>query len=100
MTASVTAYLFILTSTVLFSVQFAFTKKYQIAAGTGMGAAFFFNAVSPLVFALLLLLLDGCKWEITSFSVLMAFLWAVISNAITYFSIKALSLGCVNTYYR
>ena len=98
MTASVTAYLFILTSTVLFSVQFAFTKKYQTMAGTGMGAAFFFNAVSPLVFALLLLLLDGCKWEITSFSVLMSFLWAVISNAITYFSIKALSLGSVSNY--
>ena len=98
MTASVTAYLFILTSTVLFSVQFAFTKKYQTAAGTGMRAAFFFNAVSPLVFALLLLLLDGCKWEITSFSVLMSFLWAVISNAITYFSIKALSLGSVSNY--
>ena len=98
MTASVTAYLFILTSTVLFSVQFAFTKKYQTAAGTGMRAAFFFNAVSPLAFGLLLLLLDGCKWEITSFSVLMSFLWAVISNAITYFSIKALSLGSVSNY--
>ena len=92
------AYLLITIASVMFSIQFAFTKKYQLAAGTDMKAAFLYNALSPLAFCLIMFFLDGCKIEVTPFSLLMSMLWAVVANAITYFSIQALALGSVSNY--
>jgi drug/metabolite transporter (DMT)-like permease len=42
--------------------------------------------------------MEKCKVDCTPFSLLLAMTWAVVCNAITYFSIKALSLGSISNY--
>ncbi len=92
------AYLFIITASILFSIQFAFTKKYQTSAGTGMKSSFLYNALSPVAFFLIMFFIDGCKLQFTTFSIVMSLLWAIVCNVITFYSIQALALGSVSNY--
>lgn len=92
------AYLFISVASVLFSIQFAFTKQYQTVAGTDKKATFLYNALSPIAFAVIMLAIEGFKMEFTWFSLFLSLVWAVVSCVITYFSIKALALGSVGNY--
>lgn len=91
-------YIFIIAASMMFSVQFAFTKKYQQTAGTDLKASFLYNALSPILFALIMFFYDKCTLSITPFALIMSLLWAVVSNVITYFSIKALALGSLSNY--
>ena len=91
-------YLLITTASLLFSIQFVFTKKYQTAAGADLKATFLYNAISPIGFAIVVLIMEKCKVDFTFFSFLLAMAWAIFCNAITYFSIKALSLGSISNY--
>ena len=91
-------YILICIATILFSVQFIFTKKYQQSAGTDMESTYLFNAVSPIAFVLILFFMDGMKIEITWFALLLAFMNAIVCSACTYFSIKALALGSLTNY--
>lgn len=91
-------YFFIIIATFLFSVQFIFTKKYQLSAGTDIEASFFHKAISPIAFGIILFFYNRCRIEFTWFSFLLALLNAVISNIITIFSIRALYRGSVANY--
>lgn len=91
-------YFFILIATLLFSVQFIFTKKYQLSAGTDIEASFFHKAISPIAFGVILFFYNRCRIEFTWFSFSLALVNAFISNIITIFSIRALSRGSVANY--
>ena len=91
-------YIFVLIAVVLFSVQFVFTKKYQQASGSGMASTFLFNTISPVAFVIILFFMDGMKIEVTWFAFILAFLWALVCNVCSYFSIKALELGSLTNY--
>ena len=92
------AYLFISVASVLFSIQFAFTKQYQTLAGTDKKATFLYNALSPIAFAFIILGIEGFQIDFTWFSLFLSLVWAIVACVITYFSIKALSLGSVGNY--
>ena len=93
-------YIFIITATLLFSIEFLFTKKYQIVAGTATEASFFQKMVAPIMFVVILFCYNQFQLHVTAFSFALAFLNAVICNLIMFFSIKALSLGSVANYSR
>lgn len=92
------AYLYICLASVLFSVQAAFTKQFQKNAGEGFKSAFLYNVISPLLFIVIMLVYEGFKIESSLYSFVMAMIWAVICNAMTFFQIKALSNGNVANY--
>ena len=91
-------YLLITLATVMFSVQFAFIKKFQTLAGAGLKASFIYNVVSPIAYAVIMLALENFKLQFTPFVIITSLIWAVISNAITYFSIKSLSYCSISNY--
>ena len=91
-------YIFVVIAVTLFSIQFVFTKKYQQAAGSGMEATFLFNTISPVAFVIILFFMDGMKIETTWFALFLSFLWALVCNACSYSSIKALELGSLTNY--
>jgi drug/metabolite transporter (DMT)-like permease len=91
-------YIFVVTAVALFSIQFVFTKKYQQAAGSGMASVFLFNTISPIAFVVILFFMDGMKIEVTWFALILSFLWALVCNICSYFSIKALEFGSLTNY--
>ena len=91
-------YIFIIVASVLFSAEFAVKKKYQTIAGTDINATFLYNAFSPIAFLLILLFMEKGKVEFTWFECILSLLWAVVFTAITYFSLKAFSLGSLSNY--
>lgn len=91
-------YALILSAPLLFSVQFLFTKKYQLTAGADTAACFFDKAISPLAFALILLIRSGFQFGVTVCSVLLALLNAVLSELLTLLSLRALANGSIANY--
>ena len=91
-------YLFIICATILFGIQFGFTKKFQTVAGEGLKTSFLYNAISPIVFAIVMFFIAKDRLSFAPFTVICSLIWAVIANAITYFSIKSLALGSVANY--
>ena len=91
-------YVFIIVATLLFSIQFLFTKKYQMVAGTATEASFFQKMVSPIMFVFILLCYNKFQFNVTPFAFTLALTNAVISNLIMFFSIKALATGSVANY--
>ncbi len=75
-------YLFILGATVLLAVDFAFSKLYQKKAGVGITAGLSFNAVNGLFTAVVFFALNGFRFTLSPFSVIMAF--AMAAFALTY----------------
>lgn len=82
----------------MFGVQSAFTKKYQKNAGDGIKSAFIYNATSPLLFIVIMFIYNGGVLSCTLFSFVMAVIWAVLCNAMSFFQIKALSHGNIANY--
>lgn len=91
-------YFLIVVATFLFSIQFIFTKKYQLCVGAGIEASFFQKAISPIIFGLILLIYSGFKVEFTWFSLLMSSCNVVINLALTLYTLKALSKGSISNY--
>ena len=90
--------LYICIASILFSIQPAFTKQYQKNAGEGLKSSFIYNATSPLLFIAIMFFYEGMKLDFTLYSFVMAMIWAVICNAMSFFQIKALSSGNVANY--
>lgn len=91
-------YIFIIVASVLFSTEFAVKKKYQKIAGTDINATFLYNALSPIAFIIIMLAMERGIIEFTWFEFVVSLLWAVVFTAITYFSLKAFSLGSLSNY--
>lgn len=91
-------YFLLILSAAMFGGQSGLTKKYQLTAGDGIKSSFLYNAISPIVFAVIMFFVGGAKLEFYPFTIICSIIWAVIANAITYFSIKSLALGSVANY--
>ncbi|MBE5732269.1 MAG: hypothetical protein E7353_04450 [Clostridiales bacterium] len=91
-------YFLIIIATFLFSIQFIFTKKYQLCVGTGFDASFFQKAISPIAFGIILLIYSGFQVQFTWFSLVMSSCNVVINLVLTLFSLKALSKGTISNY--
>ena len=91
-------YVFIVAASVLFSAEFALKKKYQTLSGTDIHATFLYNALSPIAFIVIMLAMEKGRMEFTWFEGIMSVLWALVFTAITYFSLKAFSLGSLSNY--
>lgn len=84
----------LLAAVTMFSFQFLFNGIFEKEYGNGLRAMFVFSAGSSLVGFLILLMINGFRFEFTWFSMLMAFFAALDSIGYTYFSLKA--LGRIN----
>lgn len=84
----------LLAAVTMFSFQFLFNGIFEKEYGNGLRAMFVFSAGSSFVGFLILLAINGFRFEFTWFSLLMAFLAALDSIGYTYFSLKA--LGRIN----
>ena len=77
------AYFFIIFSTVLFGVQFGFTKKFQTLAGEGIKSSFLYNAVSPVVFGIIMFIIVRDKLDFLPFTVVCSLVWAAIKTTLS-----------------
>lgn len=84
----------LLAAVTMFSFQFLFNGIFEKEYGNGLRAMFVFSAGSSFIGFLILLAINGFRFEFTWFSLLMAFLAALDSIGYTYFSLKA--LGRIN----
>ncbi len=84
----------LLAAVTMFSFQFLFNGIFEKEYGNGLRAMFVFSAGSSLIGFLILLAINGFRFEFTWFSFFMAFLAALDSIGYTYFSLKA--LGRIN----
>ena len=91
-------YFLIVIATFLFSIQFIFTKKYQLCVGTGLEASFFQKMISPIAFGVILLIYSGFQVQFTWFSLLIAACSAIIGVIMTLFTLRALSKGTISNY--
>ncbi|MBO5223294.1 MAG: hypothetical protein J6C23_02115 [Clostridia bacterium] len=91
-------YCLIIIATVLFSVQFLFTKKYQLCLGTGAEASFFHKAISPITFGLILLIYSGFRIEITWYALVLALCGVGVSVGLAILGLKALGMGTISNY--
>ena len=84
----------ILFAVALFGFQFYFNGLYQKEAGSSLFSSFFLSCTSGVVGAISLSVLNGISFSTTPFTIIMAFLNALIGLAFTFFAIKA--LGKIN----
>jgi drug/metabolite transporter (DMT)-like permease len=96
-------YFLIIFATVLFSVQFLFTKKYQLCVGSGASASFFHKAIAPIAFAVVLtvysfITIPNFKIEITWFSFLLSLCMLGVTLTLSLLSLKVLAKGSVANY--
>lgn len=95
-------YILIFIATVLFALQFVFTKKYQEQAGASLEATFLSSLISPILYVIIMLVINfvqtGYLLSATPFSLVLALLLAFVFIASSYFGIKALSWGSMTNY--
>ena len=89
---------YICIASILFSIQPAFTKQYQRNAGEGLKSSLIYNVTSPLLFITIMIFYEGMRLDFSIYSFIMAMIWAIICNAMSFFQIKALSAGNVANY--
>ena len=88
----------VIISTVLFSLQFLFTQRFQETSGTGMKPTLVFSLYKSLVIIFMMLLISGFKIGFSWFSLLMATVYAVSSMAMSYYSLKAFAVANLSVY--
>ena len=91
-------YTLVIISTILFSLQFLFTQRFQETSGTGMKPTLVFSLYKSLVIILMMLLISGFKIQFSWFSLFMATVYAVSSMAMSYYSLKAFAVANLSVY--
>lgn len=91
-------YTLVIISTVLFSLQFLFTQRFQETSGTGMKPTLVFSLYKSLVIIFMMLLISGFRIGFSWFSLLMATVYAVSSMAMSYYSLKAFAVANLSVY--
>lgn len=82
----------------LLAGDFALNKLYQRIYGTKLKAAFLFNALSGLFAAAIFFVVNGCKLDITPFSVLMASLMCILAVTYSILGFQLLKSGSLAVY--
>lgn len=91
-------YTLVIISTVLFSLQFLFTQRFQETAGTGMKPTLVFSLYKSLVIIFMMLLISGFQIGFSWFSLLMATVYAVSGMVMSYYSLKAFAVANLSVY--
>lgn len=87
-------YAFILLSVIMFGGCFALCDAYQKIRGSSLKVSMQFSLIGSLASMIVLLVVNGFRFEFTTFTLIMALLAAVNGFAFTYCSFKA--LGTIN----
>ncbi|MDD6994964.1 MAG: hypothetical protein SPH68_01125 [Candidatus Borkfalkiaceae bacterium] len=91
-------YMMILAATVLFSVQFVFTKYYQKIKGAGLFYSLMFSAMICLASVPFFIIMNNGKFEFSVFSFIIALMYALDAILCTVFGVKALSCADLSVY--
>lgn len=91
-------YVLLLTASVLFSMQFVFTKCYQKAKGSGFFYSLIFGIIVSFVSVPLFFVVNKCKFEFSLVSLGLACVYAFINIALSAFSTKALSCADLSLF--
>lgn len=91
-------YLLLIVATVLYSIQFVFSKVYQREAGETFIGSCRYLMISSLVFGVLMFAYNGFRLSVTPFSLLMAACALAINVGCCYFGIVALSISDLAKY--
>lgn len=94
----VLTYLIPLGCSLLFSVQFAFNKKYEGRMGQSLKASAYFCMTMSVAAAALVLAMNRFAFAFSPFSCFMAFLLAADSMLCTVCSLRAMHLGSLSVY--
>ena len=81
-------YLMIIVSALLFSLQFMLNDGYKKECGSSLASALKFSLYTSLTGLIILLLINRFKLEVTLFSTIVAFVYAFVSVAFSYCSVK------------
>ncbi len=92
------AYVLIVISTLLFSLQFFFQQNFQKIEGSGAISSFCFTAYSSLIGIIISLSTTGFRLGFSGFTVLIAFLSGLNGIIMSYCSIKAFSTINLSVY--
>lgn len=87
-------YLVITASVILFSFQFLFNRIYERRQGNSLRSMLFFSLLANVTGFIVLLVINGFRFELTPFTLLVALIASINNLGYSYCSIK--SLGKIN----
>lgn len=91
-------YIFLLLAVICFAAQFAFTKRYEGAAGQGMAATLVMLTVTSTIGFGLFFAVGGFRLEFTPVATVLALAMGIIMIPYYMLGIKVLSLGSLAVY--
>lgn len=91
-------YIFVIIATVLLAFEFAFSKKYQMCEGTSPVAGLKFNAIAGFFTIIIFFCLNGFKFNITFFSIVMAFFMSLCGVLYSIIGFRVLKFGNMALY--
>lgn len=91
-------YVFLIIADLLFSLQFLFNQQFRKRNGDGLDSAFTFSMYTNGISFLILLVLNGFKLSFTWFSVLIAFIYALVLLLYSYSGLKSFSTANLSVY--
>lgn len=91
-------YVFVIIATVLLAFEFAFSKKYQMCEGTAPVAGLKFNAIAGFFTIIIFFCLNGFKFNITTFSIVMAFFMSLCGVLYSIIGFRVLKYGNMALY--
>ena len=91
-------YIWIIIAVVLFSIQFVFTKLYQKQRGNGFFASIMMSLITSIAFIPFYWILNGGKFEITYFSLLVSVVLSTFMILCNFFGLKVLSVANLSVY--
>ncbi len=91
-------YLLLILASLLFGAQFMAVKAYEKLGGQGVNASAKFSAVSCLFAFFIFFFANGCRLQFSTFSVVVALLFAAVGIACNIAGLKTLALGDIAVY--
>lgn len=91
-------YLMIIVSAFLFSTQFLLSNEFRKESGNTWNASLKFSLYSSLFGLPILIIINGFHLELSAFSVVVAFVYSIVTIALAYSSIKAFLYANLSVY--
>ncbi len=92
------AYILLIVSAVLLALNFAVNKVYQVAEGDSLKSSLKFNTILGLFTAVIFFFINGCKFEINSYSLIMGILTTLFSTLYLILSFSIMKDGHLSLY--
>ncbi len=91
-------YFLVVSAVILFSLQFLFNQRFEQSRGESLKSALEFSLYKSIVIIFIMLVISGFKVKITTFSIVMAVIYAFSGIAMTVFSMKAFAVANLSVY--